>query len=181
MRDVPPELAPPLAQADRWHRTDATPLHRNPWAYAALFAPWLAILGVWGWRRRADHLAANPALVRRRRAHPEARRRLAEAESLMDSDARSFYGSVERAVLGFVGDRLNVVPQGLTHEQLDAVLREAEVPGPHREELLALLERCDRARFAPAAGGRVDRDAMLAEARDLIADLDAAIQTPTHA
>lgn len=173
------DIAPVRSTATSWHRLDATPLHRNPWVYVALLAPWLAVAAVLAWRRRADHLAAHPELQRRRRAHPEAQRRLAEAQSLLDDDARAFYASVEHALVGFVSDRLDVAGQGLTREQLDDRLREAGVPESTRKELTALLDHCDRGRFAPTATARSEREATLTRARDTIADLDAALHEPS--
>ena len=48
-------------------------------AACAELAPPLLLLALWAWRRRRDWLAANPQIIRRRRAHAAARRALARA------------------------------------------------------------------------------------------------------
>ncbi len=168
------DLAPPLADA-AWTRPLQRPLYLNPWAYAALIVPALLVAGLAAWRRRADHLAAHPALARRRKAHPAAEKRLREARDLLDADRlREAYAAAERAVLGFAHDRLGVSAQGLSRGALDHRLRALGFSEETRRALGAFLDECDRARFAPSAPGRSAAASAMDRAHDLIAALDAA-------
>ena len=169
------DIAGPMAEAGRWRRIDRTPLHRSPWTYAALAMPLLLVMGFYTYQRHANRLATDIAYARRRRAHPAARRHLKKARQLMDSDEqRAFYAELQRAVMGFIGNRLNLAERGLTRRDLDDHLQAAGVPGRTRAALDRLLASSDKARFAPGRSDRTAMEAALHRAEDLIADLDKA-------
>jgi hypothetical protein len=170
--DIAGLMAEPSAQV----QASSKPLYRNPWAYAALGLPLLALLGVLGYRRRRERLASNPAHARRREARPAARQRLKEARRLVDdSDQRRFFAALQRALLGYVGRRLNLPKRGLTRDQLDDHLSDAGVPGRQREKVRRLLAQTDQSRFAPADADRTAREAALKRTRSLIDELDDAL------
>ncbi len=161
----------------RWRRTDGTPLHQSPWTYLALALPLLLIGLVALYRRHATRLATDTAYARSRRAHPLARKHLKQAETLRRQDApRAFYEELERAVRGFVGNRLNVAEVGLTRAQLDARLAEADLPEAVRAALQTLLETCDQARFSPERPSPAQMETSLDQARGFIIALDAALK-----
>ena len=167
------DIAGPLETAARWVPTDRAPLHRMAWPWASIAVPAIALIALTLVGRRAHHLAANPAVARLRRAGPLARKHLKAADArLSANDPRGFYEALERALLGFVGNRLNVAEHGLTRDSLDRVLDRASVPQATRTGLIGFLDRCDRARFSPvlpdAAQMQSDRDG----AADLLVTLD---------
>ena len=169
------DIAGPMTEARNWHRIGRTPLHRSPWTYAALAMPLLLVAGLYSYQRRADRLATDVAYARRRRAHPAARRHLEKARQLMESDEqRAFYAELQRAVMGFIGNRLNLAERGLTRRDLDEHLQAAGVPGRTRTALDRLLASSDRARFAPGRSDRTAMEAALHRAEKLIAGLDKA-------
>lgn len=144
------DIAGPWMDPATWVRTDRAPLHRRPWPYLALLLPALLAAGVYLGDRRARHLAANPALGRRRRAHPLARKHLKRAMELQNArEYRQFYEEVSAAILGFIGNRLDVAEHGLTRERLDERLAMGRIPVEVRRELYEFLDACDRARFGP--------------------------------
>lgn len=147
------DIAGLITNASNWTRTDATPLHRSPWAYAALLLPMLLLGGLLAYRRLQE--APDTPRTRRQQAQAVARRHLERARQLHErNEPRPFYEEIERAVLGFIDRRLRMATQGLTRPQLDARLEAAGVPTDTRQTLFDLLDECDRARFAP-----VDPDA----------------------
>jgi len=168
------DVAPPLLQTERWHRTGSTaPLHKRRLTWILLVAPLL----IWGGTRvaleRRRRLTANSALVRRRLAHPVSRKHLKRAEGLLDSDdIASFYEELDRALTGFIGNRLNVSETGLTRGQLAELLGRHGIPEPDTVRILTFLEVCDRGRFAPAGHTDADREEALSDASTLIILLD---------
>ena len=118
-------------------------------------------------------MTTDETFARSRRAHPVARRHLKHAANLAHrEDPRAFYEEVDRAVLGFLGNRLNVPERGLTRQSLREMLAARGLSETRIGDLQSLLDECDRARFAP---GPLDREAMqtaLTRAEALIADID---------
>ena len=155
-----------------WRTGARDPLHHQPWPYLVLLLPLVGLIGLYAYRRHQSRLATDVRYARSRRAHPVARKHLKQAERLLSEGAgKAFYEEIARAVTGYIGDRLNIAPQGLTIAQLDARLAEAGVPEPTREALRDLLYECDRARFAPVPPTRDTLTTATERAAALIAEL----------
>jgi hypothetical protein len=168
------DIAGPLLEAD-WRPRKPLPLYKDPWTYGLLALPLLLIGFTFGYRRYTTKLTTDAAYARNRRAHPLVRKHLKQADTLLErDDPTAFYEEVERAVLGFVGNRLNVAELGLTRTQLDARLADNGVSETTRTDLRHLLETCDLARFAPERPSKAQMETSLDEARRLIVTLDEA-------
>ena len=88
--------------------------------------------------------------VKNRRANKVARARLKNAESLMKQNMYSaFFEELHRAILGYCSDKLNLSLADLSREKIASSLEEKSVSKEHSEELLALIEVCEYARYAP--------------------------------
>lgn len=99
--------------------------------------------------RHRERVEVDLGYARDRRATKEARRRLKTArEHLARGDGRAFYGDVSQALVGYVGDRLNVATPAMTSEELRGQLAARGIDGALINDLLRCLERCDRGRFA---------------------------------
>ena len=171
------DIAGLLTDGASWTRTARRPLHRNPWTYALLLLPALVLGGLMLYQRHTRRLATDVSYARNRRAHPMARKHLREAEALLRrNEPRAFYAEVERAVLGFVGNRLNIAETGLTRTQLDERLARAGIPAELREDLRRLLDECDRIRFAPILPDRAAMEAARDRAGRLIVAFDACLR-----
>ncbi|MBO6575272.1 MAG: protein BatD [Rhodothermales bacterium] len=167
------DIAGPLTSASEWVPTNRAPLHTRMWPWLALLVPGLVVGGLALAGKRSRHLAANPALARLRRAGPLARKHLKAADARLDAqDPRGFYEALERALLGFVGNRLNVSEHGLTHESLEQVLAQHAVSATVSAELIAFLDRCDQARFSPVLPDAESLQQERAAAADLLVTLD---------
>ena len=118
------------------------------WIIALL--PLVALLGALGLRTHWDRLEGDVAYARGRRAVRIAKKRLGEARRVMaEGDARAFYSEVERALRGFLADKLNVAEAGFMSEVAEAELRRRGVSEADTKEYFDCLGECDRARFAP--------------------------------
>lgn len=164
-----------LLPAGDWVPTTRVPLHQRPWVYAALVLPLIALGGLFAYRRHLNRLATDTQFARNRIAHPLARKHLKQADALLQQSQpphRAFYEEIERAVLGFVGNRFDIAEQGLTRPQLDARLAALDVPAETRLELRRLLEACDQGRFAPVIPERAEMEAARDRAARLIIEID---------
>ena len=166
-----------LMRETTWRPRDRTPLHRSAWTYLALALPLLLLGGTYAYQRHRTRLAENPALARRRKAHPLAQKHLKRAQALQARDQPdAFFEEVERAVLGFIGNRLDLAERGLTRDQLDLYLAGRGVPEAPRRALRAFLDTCDQARFSPERASRQQMADAFDQAHDLIVGIDEALQ-----
>ena len=139
-----------LKRDPRWTTVNRTPLLHHPWFYLLLLVPVLGLSATAVLRRRVTRLTTDTAWARNRRAHPLARKHLKNAKKLLEETSPDkFYAALEKAVLGFLGNRLNISELGLTRPQLANLLAEAGLPADRQQELVQFLDACDAARFAP--------------------------------
>jgi len=126
------------------------------WIVALL--PLVALLGALGLRRHWDRLEGDVAYARGRRAGRVAKKRLSHARAVMSqADARAFYAEVERALRGFLADKLNVAEAGFMSQVAEAELGRRGVPTVATQEYFACLGECDRARFAPPGSSEEEK------------------------
>ena len=137
-------VGPPSLGALGGSLTDA------PGFWIVTLLPLVALLGALGLRTHWDRLEGDVAYARGRRAGRVAKKRLGEARRVMaEGDARAFYAEVERALRGFLADKLNVAEAGFMSEVAEAELRRRGVSEADTKEYFDCLGECDRARFAP--------------------------------
>ncbi len=128
--------------------------------------PALAYLGMWWWERQRERLGRDVGLRRRLRAARHARAALKRARTIQGTERAS---KAAEAVRGYVADRFNLPTAGLLPEDIAASMRGVEIDSA---ALLAFLDRCDAARYAPGAPVGGDGD-WLAEAARWIDTLEA--------
>ncbi len=150
-------------------------LHQRGWFLALVFMPlfWVPFL-VWIGRRR-DLLQRDLGLARGRRAKRRARKALRGIRKhLTEADGAAFHEEVARTLVGYVGDRFNRAPSGLTYELADELLTGRGVDETVRRRFRSCLETCDFARFVPASAKVERRAEVLVEAIALIDALERA-------
>lgn len=144
----------------------------NAGFWLLLLVPAAAVGGALGVRRHLDRLSGDVAWARSRRATRTARKRLAGARNLLHGDGRAFYAEVDRALQGFLGDKLNLPEAGLMKEVVRERLSARGVSSETLDAYLACLDECERQRFAPVEGTTGEREAFLARAGDAMGRLD---------
>ena len=139
-----------------------TTLFGHPGFWLVLALPLLVLTGALVVRRHRDRLLGDVAYARRRRASRLARKRLAQARSLVGSDeARDFYAETARSLEGFIADQLDLAEAGLIRDQARELLGDRGVTAETSAEVLACLSQCDRHRFAPPSNDADQRSAFL--------------------
>jgi hypothetical protein len=167
------DFAPVFTSAERWQSTSGAPIHTRWWAWGLILFPLAVMGGARMWRMHQDRLVNDPRWARGRRAHPLSRKHLKQAmELLQGGNTKGYFEEVERAVLSFVGNRLDVAEKGLTREQLDSLLAKRGATTDLRDRLRTLLDLCDRGRFAPASFSPENKEDAFDDASALIPDLD---------
>ena len=125
-----------------------------------------------GYRNHSERLQSDRGYARKSRSTALVRRRLKQAEQLLKKhDEKGFHAELSRAVLGYLGDRLNLDTPALTREQLRAALAERAVASTTIEALFDVVDRCEVARFSPGEGGARDPQKLFDAARDVMAGI----------
>lgn len=140
----------PIKQRPGAFERPQPPLARQTGFLVLQAVPVLLLAVSWGWRRRADSLAANPRLRRQRevaRFIDSGLAGLRRHAAAKDSD--SFFATVFRLLQEQIGERLDAPSSSITEAVVEERLRPRGVPDPILEALQELFEACNSARYAP--------------------------------
>jgi hypothetical protein len=107
--------------------------------------------------------------ARRQNAPRIARKILAQAQQQSGADS---YAVAQRALLGYLSDKLNRPTVGLTTNRLIELLREIQLDPTLIERVGATLAQIDVGRFAPVEAGVAQ--SFISDTRRLIDDLEKA-------
>jgi len=131
---------------------------RTPFLGSALFwgllaAPLLLFGGLLGWRRhRARQDDIDPNERRMQAARGVAQERLSLAKShLKAGDSRAFYDEVSKAILGYVGDKLQIPRSSMSKSSLRQRLQELDLDESLIDTVMSIVQNCEMALFAGQA------------------------------
>lgn len=172
-----------LGQDIRFIVTSAAPLQRlgavnftSAWFLALLVLPVAGFLGALVWQRQQAKLATNVAYARNRRAAAAAQRQLKAAKKrLQANDNKGFYAEVQRALMGFLGNKLNVAEAGLVTDHIEQLLKEKNVAPALISDYLNCLHTCDYQRFAPASSNGAEMQQFYQQAAGVLEQLEDAL------
>ena len=93
---------------------------------------------------------ANVTKMRGKKANKVATKRLKQAAKLMQAGkASAFYDEVLRALWGYVGDKLNIPVEQLSHDNISQKLSERSVDDDTISLFIRALDECEFERYAP--------------------------------
>ena len=93
---------------------------------------------------------ANVTKMRGKKANKVASKRLKKAARLMsDNKPSEFYDEVLRALWGYVGDKLNIPVEQLSHDNISQRLSERKVGEDTVSQFIGALDECEFERYAP--------------------------------
>jgi hypothetical protein len=147
------------------------PAYTQAWFLIGVAVPPLAFAGLLlaGRARRRRNATAGSR---------SAKRAAATAQGRLDAIARgkesSPYAAVSHALIGYLEARLGQPVKGLTHPELERVLQARGATPTQTRDLVAELENCDFARFAPSQGA-VGVEECVGRAKTLISGLEKAL------
>jgi len=113
---------------------------------ALVFAYILIVVGLLVVTRRSGNVAAR----RRRGASGQARTRLVEARRIAANDPLAAADNVRDAIVGLIGDTLNLPPDAMTPGDAHYRLKQCGADQKTIDETRRILEACDAARYGAA-------------------------------
>ena len=117
--------------------------------WGLLVVPLLALAGAGVVRQHRRRLHSDVAWARARGAARVARKRLTRARRSLEKESAEFYGEVDGALAGFIGNKLNLPDPSLISHEIRRLLLAAGVSSQVVNEALACREICNRNRFSP--------------------------------
>lgn len=115
--------------------------------------PVLALVALMIIYRKRMALMADVAGTRMRKALKLARRRLHRAhEALRRKDTAAFYEEMLKALWGYLGDKLSMPTSELSRDNVSEKLTAAGVSAEGVGEAIALIDKCEFAKYGSAAG-----------------------------
>ena len=148
-----------------------TPLVARPVFLAVQAVPVLAFLAAFVWRKRADNLANNPRLRRRRAVAALIASGLIDLKNhAAANQPDEFFATLFRLLQEQLGERLDCPASAITEDVADghALLRNA--PAALRAALHEQFQLCNQARYAPVRGTS-ELNSVAAQFEKLIAQL----------
>jgi len=128
----------------------ASPLITQPWFIAMQFVAPALWLGLLVRRKRAESLANNPRLRRRREVQVLVRESLTKLrEHAAANRSDEFFATLFRALQEQIAERLDAPVNSVTEAVIDDRLRPAGLPDATRRSLHELFQAANLARYAP--------------------------------
>lgn len=126
------------------------PLVQQPWFLALQTVPLLAWLSALVWRRRAELLANNPRLRRRRQVAQVIRQGLVELRRhAAANQSDDFFATLVRLLQEQLGERLDLPASAITEAVIEERLRPRGLAEATLTSLRELFQTCNLARYAP--------------------------------
>lgn len=145
---------------------------RSPLFFTLSGAPLLLYLGFFLWHRNMVKQSGNVALMKSRRANKIAGKRLALAKKFLQEKKRNeYYEEIFKALWGYISDKLSIPVAELTKEKIKETMLAKNVNEATINEFIALLDKAEFARFAPAGGER-EMDTVYTESVDVISKIE---------
>jgi len=139
-----------------WQRIGSGPF-TSGWFWLINGIALVIMFTVWGIHFRNQKMANDVHLARRRSAWRRAQRRLKQAQQALENEQwEEFLGYTNRALAGFVADRLNLPDSGTSTQTVVEALKRQGMNTAQLEQIQTFLDEVGQARFAPESTRRGD-------------------------
>lgn len=136
----------PMTGLANWVSSSQNHLHQKTWVWFLLILPIASLAGAFVVRTYTDRMNNDSAFARSQKAREKALATLSEAENA--EDIKSGYHFIEKALIQFVTDKLDLPQAGLSIKELsDAILTKGDAESA--QELKRLLDKCETISYAP--------------------------------
>ncbi|MBI3736692.1 BatD family protein, partial [Candidatus Sumerlaeota bacterium] len=149
--------------------TRPLPLLESP----VFWASQLGMIGLAGWSavRARKRGRIDPAQVRRNKARPTLIRKLDQIRNEVGSgDITGGAAALDRALRAYIADLRNISPEGLTLEEIPALLREEAFDEEQATRLIRIISLCANVNYAPVGAEQAGLAGLLDEAASLFGE-----------
>lgn len=139
------------------------------WALSVL--PFCVFGFLFWYKRKKDAEAGDMIGTRIKYATKVARKKLAVAEKLIAVEDKAFYNELDKALWGYLRDKLAMSPSELNRESASQKLVSLGVNEAARASLIRILDDCELALYAPVAS-EAEKNQLYQDTIALISDLE---------
>jgi hypothetical protein len=169
---LPVEIRPPRSRPTL-SRDLGTTFYRSRWFLGLVALPPLGLVLAIALDGLRERLGRDTERARRRKRQRLVRARLGAAERHLEAGATApFFIEIDRVLCELLSGKLGRSAVGLSHEELAQALARSSAGPEVSRRLLALLEECDRGRFAPGSVATDELRAALGAAEELLIELE---------
>lgn len=144
--------------------------------WGLLILPLLMFFIIFFWLRKRKNLHSDILLFKNKRATKISKKRLAIAKKYMaKSEKDKFYEEINRALWGYLGDKLSMPNSELTKDKARLTLESLGVHEININEFLKTLDLAEYARYAPTSDGTGMEDIYKAAVKS-ITDLEGVLK-----
>ncbi|MGM0587361.1 MAG: BatD family protein [Bacteroidota bacterium] len=142
----------PITGMSSWTSQTTSSLWSHWWLWVGLALP-LVIIGVGYWQKHyRDRLSSDTAFARSQFAMRHAQEKLDEALNFaQEGNIKDAYSAIQKALTGFISDRLNLPSAGLDRQDYIEYLQQQDIDQPLRDEVNKILDKAGTIQFAPTA------------------------------
>lgn len=143
------------------------------WFWIGLILPALFLSVILGVHKRNQKLSSNTQLLKYRKAEKIAKKRLKTAQKLISgSESLKFYSEISQAMTGYLQDKLDIQKSDFTLDKTITKLQESNISEDLQQKVKDIYERCEFARFSPAAQNLTAEQSMYDEALNVIVKIE---------
>jgi len=151
-------------------------LYQSAWVWVGLFVPLLLNAGMLLYTGHQARVRQDAPGFRSRRAGRVAEKRLAEAQKCLKNQQYSrFHSILESSIGGYLSDKFNLPHIEITTQQIKRFMEERNLNSHLAEEVAALLQECNFARYAPVQPDRGDLNALYDRAKSAIVRIESEV------
>jgi len=136
----------PITGLANWTPSGSSPLHQKGWVWMLLVLPVFSLGVAFVVKTYNDRMNNDSAFARSQKAKEKALDELGIAEQT--GDIKAGYYHIDKALVQFVSDKLNLAKAGLSVEELAGALDE-RTDSETSKELKRLLDKCETIAYAP--------------------------------
>jgi hypothetical protein len=148
-------------------------LYQSAWLYLALLIPLGVNCGLLVYANQRARLQQDLKGFRSRQARKIAEKRLAKAKRcLSENDTSQFHSILESSISGYLSDKFNLPQIEITSQHIRRFMQERNINSHLSEDVTALLEECNFARYAPVQTDRSNLELLFEKARNAIVRIE---------
>ena len=138
-----------------------------------MLGPLVAVAVSLGYRKHLDKLQGDLAYARDRRASRVSKKHLSSAKALQKSSTqKAFYAAIGKALMGYLGDKLNLPEAGIILDEVEKLLRKKGVSEDTIHAYFECLHICDMKRFSPSEATKIEMEETFQKVEKAINGLD---------
>lgn len=139
--------------------------------FLILFFMTLSIILSFGLEQYREKVTGNVTLQRQKRAGKQANNRLKVARKNLHEDNEKFFTELEKGVLGFFADRLNLPLASIGKDDVLGILEERSIDSEYIDQLSFILKTAEINRYAPGESDSNERQELLEKATSVLSFL----------